>query len=199
MIKALLLDADGVLINGEMFSKQLERDYGISTKTVEPFFTGPFLDCLIGKADLKKILPPFLDKWGWQKSVDDFLDYWFQAEHKLDEKLIQYIQALRARGIKCYVATNQEKHRAQYMLKQMGFEKSFDKVYASAHIGYKKPDFEFYKKVVKDIGIVTKVEVLFWDDSEKKVAGARKFGILGEVYTSFKDFKSTMLKYLKFT
>ncbi|MGI8420041.1 MAG: HAD family hydrolase [Candidatus Levyibacteriota bacterium] len=136
MIKVILFDADGVLINGELFSEQLQREYNISTKKTISFFEGPFQACLTGNADLKEILAPYLKEWGWKKSVDDLLTYWFEAEHTIDEALVSYIQQLRLKGIKCYVATNQEKYRVAYMLKNMGFNDSFDKVYASAHLGY---------------------------------------------------------------
>src|SRR5260221_12594154 len=99
MIKAILFDADGVLINGEMFSSVLEREYGISTKITTPFYAGPFQACLTGKADLKKIIKPYLKKWGWQKSVDEFLKTWFRAEHTIDKDLVDYIQELRKKDI----------------------------------------------------------------------------------------------------
>lgn len=192
MIKVVIFDADGVLINGRLFSESLEENFGISTKDTREFFYDVLPECVVGKKDLQEVLPPYLKKWGWKKSVDDFIDAWHTAEHNVDGQLVQYIQDLRKRGIICALATNQTKQRFGYMLNEMGFKNYFDKVYASAHIGYQKPDLEFYKRVFEDIGRVAKNEVLFWDDSPRKVAGAREFGIHGEVYTSFEDFKINM-------
>ncbi len=191
MIKAVLFDADGVLLTGERFSRKLAKDYGISTDITEPFFKGPFKECIIGNADLKELLPQYLQKWGWQKSVDDFLDEWFESEHKIDEQLVQYIQDLRKKGIKCYLATNQEKYRVQYMLDKMGFSECFDKVYASSHLGHRKPAMEFYSKVVEDLGL-EKSQILFWDDTSENIDAANQFGLKAELYTSFEDFKDTM-------
>ncbi|GCE18871.1 hypothetical protein [Dictyobacter kobayashii] len=42
MIRALLLDIDGVLANGEAFYKQLEHDYGISPLLLPLFFKKNF-------------------------------------------------------------------------------------------------------------------------------------------------------------
>jgi len=121
MIKVVLFDVDGVIVNAEMWSKQLANDYGINPSIIDTFFKKEFQNCLIGKADLKVSISPYLKKWGWDKSVDDLLEYWFKSEHKIFEPLIIYIQNLRTKGIKCYLATNQEKYRTEYMLDQMKF------------------------------------------------------------------------------
>lgn len=191
MIKHILFDADGVLVHGDMFSLVLEDRYGISHETTQPFYQGIFNDSLVGKADLREIIEPYLKEWGWPKTIDEYLEEWFSYEHVLDEEIIACIQKLRAKGIGCYVATNQEKYRAQYMIDRMGFKDSFDKLYASAHLGILKPALEYYDRVVKDIG-AKKDEVLFWDDRMENVVAAKKFGIHAEFFDSFKTFKQKM-------
>jgi len=72
MVKALLFDVDGVVVNAKRFSQVLEEDYEISPKETLPFFRGKFLECLVGKADLKAELIPHLKQGGWDKSLEDF-------------------------------------------------------------------------------------------------------------------------------
>jgi putative hydrolase of the HAD superfamily len=197
MLKVIIFDVDGVLIpHTRKFSVLLTEDFGIPLEKTLSFFNGPFQDCLVGKADLRKILPPFLVEWGWNKGLDSFLDIWFQAQHSIDEELVRYIKELRHKGVLCMLATNNEKYRFQYILEKTGFGKSFDRTYASAHLGHKKPNQEFFLKIFQDLGNVKKKEILFWDDNNTHVQGAKDFGINAELYTSFNDFKEKMKQYL---
>ena len=195
MIKVLLFDVDGVLTVGTRFSEKFAKEQGLAEDAMETFFKGPFIGCLTDKADLKEVIAPHLEDWGWTKGADSFIDYWFAFDNEYDQELIAYIQESRKKGIKCYLATNQEKYRAEYMLEKLGFKDTFDKLYASAHLGYKKPDIEFFSKLVADLGDVQKEEILFWDDREENITAAKEFGINAEIYTTFEDFKNKMKKY----
>jgi putative hydrolase of the HAD superfamily len=196
MIKVVLFDTDGVLVNGEMFSVHLERDYGISTATTKKFFEGPFKKCLIGESDIKEILPPYLKEWGWNGDVEGFLMYWFRSEHDIDSQLIKTVSELRSKGIKCYIATNQEKYRTEYLLKKMGFEKEFDGIFSSSHIGHKKPSSEFFTKMLEELGNTKPQEILFWDDKEENILAAKEFGLKAEKYNSFEEFSKKIKGYL---
>ena len=197
MIKVIIFDADGVLIHSDRrFSVALAEEHGVSAERTLPFFSGPFQDCLVGKADLKESISPYLSDWGWGKGVDALLDLWFQLEHNADEELVQYIQELRHQDILCLLATNNEKYRFKYMLDKMGFANSFDKTYASAHLGHKKPDHDFFLKILNELDDVKKNEILFFDDDAENVKSAKDFCIHAELYTSFESFKEKIKKYI---
>jgi putative hydrolase of the HAD superfamily len=199
MIKVVLLDADNVVVNKkEVFSKILARDLGLNyEQEVLPFFVGVFKPCVVGKADLQEILPPFLEKWGWQKSVEEFLNYWFKSENYIDQKMIATVGTLKKKGIKCYLATNQEKYRTNFMKEEMGFSSIFDGIFSSSEIGFKKPYPEFYQHVLKHLDGVVADEVIFWDDDEENVEGAKQVGIKACVYKDFSDFQRVMQEYLQ--
>ncbi|MBI2631086.1 HAD-IA family hydrolase [Candidatus Nomurabacteria bacterium] len=191
MIKVVIFDADEVLVHGKRrFSVTLAEKHDISLETTLPFFIGPFQECLIGDKDLKETVAPYLEKWGWDKGVDALLDYWFKLESEIDAELVQYIKELRGKGILCFLATNNEKYRFQYMMDKMGLVNVFDKTYASAHLGHKKPDQKFFSKIFQELVNVQKSEILFVDDSRENIQGAEDFGIHAEHYTNIANLKN---------
>ncbi|MFO7710672.1 MAG: HAD-IA family hydrolase [Candidatus Woesearchaeota archaeon] len=190
-----IFDADGVVIRGDMFSVRYAKDYGIPAEELLPFFKGVFRDCIVGKADLKTEIEPWLSRWNWHGSVDDFLEYWFKSEHQIDERVVARIEQLRKQGYPCFLATNQEKYRIRYMKEQMGFDRLFDKIFSSAEIGYQKPQPEFFKYIIRELKVPPQ-DIIFFDDSESHVKEAEEQGIDAYLYTRFSDFESTLKKIL---
>lgn len=190
--KCILFDADGVIIHSKMFSVQYQKKYDVPYEEILPFFTEVFPDCLVGKADLVKIVTPWLPKWKWEGSVDEFLQFWFEAENNVDERMVSVIQELRGKGIKCFLATNQEKYRTQFMRNDMGFGKLFDHVFSSGEIGYKKPSKGFYEFILNKIKSEQDIqpdEIMFFDDKEGHVEGAKELGIDAHLFEGFGGFK----------
>src|SRR5680860_190278 len=195
MIKAIIFDSDGVVTSSKIFSEELEKDFGISAKRLMPFFKSVFQKCLVGEADLKIELKNYIDEWGWRGSVDELADYWFKAEHEINERIVQKIKELKQNGIKCYLGTNQEQYRTDYMRKSMGFGDLFDAIYSSAEIGIKKPKQEFFNVVYKQInedGKILKNEIMFWDDDSENVKSAKKFGFQANLYCNFTEFEKNV-------
>ncbi len=75
MIKAVIFDVDGVLIDLtiEKAKNQFKRDWGITPEQTEHFFGNEFVACLQGKADLKEVISPYLIEWGWNDYTNVFL------------------------------------------------------------------------------------------------------------------------------
>lgn len=191
MIKVIIFDVDGVLIpNKRVFSFALVNKHKIPKEKLAEFFDGPFQKCLTGDSDLKEAIVPHLNRWGWKTDVEEVMDDWFRLDGSVDNELIKYIQGLRKKGILCFIATNNEKYRFQYMLDKLGFAKSFDKAFASAHLGHQKPSQDFFSKMFKELKNVEKNEILFVDDDKENIYGAKNFGFHAELYTSLENLKN---------
>ena len=199
--RILLFDMDGVLAIGEPYALQLAREGVVTLEQATAFFEGPFLDCLVGRADLKRELAPYLVAWGWPGSVGDFMAAWFGYENVVNEPLVARIRQLRGRGVPCFVATNQERYRTDYLRAEMGFARECDAVFSSADIGCSKRDPAFFERVLLLSREVTghtelaPADALFWDDSAANVAVARSAGLRAEVYTTLDAFDATMRAY----
>jgi putative hydrolase of the HAD superfamily len=195
MISTILFDVDGVLVVSESFSVTLARDYQITPEMTAPFFRGPFEQCLVGKADLKAEIASHLPQWGWRGSVEAFLDLWFSSSQQIDAALLAAAQRLRQQGIRCYLATNQERYRTEYLLTQMGLAAQFDGCFSSAHLGYTKDHPAFFQAVLRALPGTRASDILFWDDSPANVETARAAGLRAELYTSFASFEQQMRLY----
>jgi putative hydrolase of the HAD superfamily len=196
-VKAVIYDGDGMVINSEVFYLQVLKEFGSKAEVLNDFYANEFQLCLIGKADLKEELVPYLIKLGWSKGVDEFVKYWFECEEKVDANILSSIIKIKSKGIKCYLASNQEKYRTEFVLGRLEFETVFDKIFFSSQIGYLKPQAEFFEYIdheLESLGIA-KDEILFWDDREKNVSIAREYGFQAETYKNVEDYQNMIKQY----
>lgn len=190
--QAFIFDIDGVINIVEKFSSRIERDHGIPTSKILPFFHGVFQQCLVGRADLKEEIPKYMLEWGWPGSLDDLLDYWFSGEDNLDPRMMALIKKLRRNEFPVWLTTDNEKYRSEYLRDKMGLGKLVDNFFSSAFIGCRKNDVKFYQKIFTEIGKIylpNKNIIIFWDDEEDNVRAARQFGFNANLFTSFAEFK----------
>ena len=198
MIKFVIFDTDGMVVHRKMrFSQRFSEEFNIPKEKILTFFENEFQPCLIGKADLKNEIQKYLIEWKWNKSTEEFLQYWFESENNISKEIIEIAQRLRADGIKCFLSTNNEKYRVDYLFNRLGLNKYFDGIFYSAKIEYMKQDERFWQEVLKQLKTSDKKSVLCWDDEQRKLEAAKKFGFITELYTNLNEFKNKIKKYTK--
>ncbi len=172
-----LFDIDGVYIStSEPFSARYERKVG-KPGLLTTFFKGVFQDCLVGKADLKEEASKHLEEWGWKGNVESFLDGWFSEEANLNDEVAEVIKELRAQGKPCYLITNQEKYRTEYLMENLDLHNVADGVYSSSRLGVKKPNPRYYERVLEEIGYTgDKRDVFYIDDDMENIETGREIG-----------------------
>ena len=205
MIRAVLFDVDGVLAEAMVFARILDEKYGINEEMRSAFFQGPFKDCVLGRADLKQELLPYLEKWrshlvrhDGPGDVEDFIRSWFEADSRTNDEMLDFAQRLRKAGIKCYLASTQESYRANYLENEMGLADRFDGAFFSCRLGCSKPDRAFYEAVFEAVCSMIDSELgdlLLIDDHEFNVEGARRAGWKAELYRFGDDVDALTKKY----
>jgi len=199
MVKAIIFDCDGPVIKRDMYFTRRLVSEGINIKMekVLPFFEGDFILCETGKKDLKQELKKVFKDWGWKGSVEELMDYWFRNEAEKREEMLKYIKELRSGGVKCYLATDNEKYRVAYLLDTVGLREHFDGFFPSCEIGYLKKQKKFWQAAYRNLDNYRKDEILVWDDDLKNVNRAKEFGFLAEQYENFGDFEAKMGEYVE--
>lgn len=188
MYKAILFDVDGVLIQAKRFGDYFQEQTGVKAEEMLPFYKGIFRDCQAGKADLKVELVPWLEKWGYASDADNFMREWFEYENKPNQELLGLVQELRAKGVKCYLATNQEKYRGDFIWEKMSFKNYFDGRFTSAELKVSKPSKDFFEKIIVELSKqkIEPKEILFIDNEVVAVNSGTSLGISGHVYTNYR-------------
>ena len=195
MIRALLFDVDGVLVEPWRFRTYLEEDYGIGPHMTAGFFRGPFVDCSLGKADLRKQLPSYLDTWEWPRTVEEFLTLWFRADGVVNEPVLRAVRRLRQQGYAVYVASTQEAVRARYLANELRLESEFDGLFFSCDLGAMKPEAKFFRLVSEALGMRAD-ELLFFDDVQANVDAARLAGWRAERFLDYPGFERQIVHHL---
>ena len=191
--QVLLFDADGVVLrSSRLFSEQLESEYGIKNEKLQPFFKGVFKDCALGRADLKEELAKVIADWGWQGTGEELLQYWFSKGTSVDTEIVEYIQSLCQIGVRCFMTTNQEKYRSEYLQNFLGHSKVFERVFYSAQIGATKKQPEYFQFVYKHLDGISKNQILLIDDDEENIEAAKIFGFETHFFTTLDGLKKIL-------
>jgi putative hydrolase of the HAD superfamily len=188
MPKAILFDADGVVLKklDEYFSVRFAREHGAPLEEVTEFFKTTYRECQLGKADLKEELDKVLPSWGWTKSTDEFLEYWLVPEMVVDKEVMKKVAEYRSKGIKCYLATDQEKYRADYIRRRLDLSNQFDDLFFSYELDASKDESKFFEHIIDRLDLPA-AEIAYRDDDKKNVKVAKELGIEAKFYERISD------------
>ena len=101
-------------------------------------------------------------------------------KNSLNKDLIEIIQKLKDK-YKIALLTNNNKEYCQEYLFKPKLDKLFDIMVISYLVGYRKPDSNIYKILIKKLNLKPE-EILFVDDDPTKMASAEALGIKTLVY-----------------
>jgi putative hydrolase of the HAD superfamily len=192
MITHILLDADGVIIKAhEYYSSVYAKQNNLNLEDIQPFFKEKALACKLGQADFKAEFLPYLQQWNPEENLDNYMKNWFSYEIHPDLEILKIAQSLKSIGIKIYLATDQEKYRAEYIKQIPEFSQLFDKMFFSYELGTSKEQSEFFQKVIADLNIPAE-QIAYWDDEQENIDSATSIGINSFFYTGLDSFKKQL-------
>ena len=194
-IKIILFDIDWVIIRAPYyFPRKLENSWYKNAEIIfNDFFNKYNKSITEWKKSIKKEILPYLDKINWKESVDIFLEKFYDFESKfLDNNILEKIKELQKLGIKCYLATSQEKERWEYFLDKLNFRNIFDWYFISNELWYRKENINFWKKVLLNLSNINKNEIIFFDDSSNNIKMAESVWIKSFLFTDYSKFEEDL-------
>lgn len=174
---AVLFDADGVLQRPTIDWRATLATFAGPGQDPEDFIRDLMVSeqpSIMGKGEFADAIAEVLARSNSTAAVSDVLELWRRFESV--PEVIDIIQALRAGGVGCHLATNQQSFRRMIMHEERHYGDWFDQTFYSCDLGVSKPDPEYFRRILDAIGQPADA-VLFIDDNHANVAGAASIGI----------------------
>jgi putative hydrolase of the HAD superfamily len=183
-IEVILIDADGVIQYApEDWSDAFTRCLACKDPALARRFTADIYaaeTACLSRAD------------GFDEALHTVLKTWDRVDQKAlvleamlsirrHHEVLELLCAVRASGIRCYIASNQQAQRASFMSKDLGYASMFDGELYSCHLGAAKPSDRYFELALKSVG-ANAGSTLFIDDRPENVAGAKRVGLASFVY-----------------
>ena len=181
MISTVLWDADGVLQRTPTgFEESMRPALLGRVDDVEAFMVEAFAaerPALTGDVQWVDVLPGLLERWGIPEAYDDLVRVWLSIAAVPGS--LELVRALRAQGIRCCLATNQDVVRGTFMQDDLGYGHLLDEAFYSYEMKVAKPDPAYFTTILTRVGEEPE-RVLFIDDSLRNVEAARQVGLAAE-------------------
>lgn len=131
---------------------------------------------LRGEADLRPKIEAILARRGREVTFEDVMRPWYDWRPRPEALAI--VQRLRAAGVRCVLATNQQSYRGAYMQATHGYQDLLDATFYSFEVGHAKPDAGFFAAIGTALGLPAD-RMLLVDDHPANVTGAIDAGLRG--------------------
>ena len=175
-VKAVLWDADGVLqqVPASWFDLLGEAVGTEQALALLDLLLPQMESAISGRQGMTALLPRFLEERGLSEHLDQVSDVWGTIDPL--EGAREIVRSLRANGVGCHLATNQDDLRTSYMRSRMGYDDLLDRCFYSCEVGAAKPDERFFRHVAGELGLDLE-EIAFVDDTMENVEAARALGV----------------------
>jgi putative hydrolase of the HAD superfamily len=186
VVRAVLFDADGVVQRNP--PGWFEHLHSLVAPGRGRAFVDDVFDtekpAMRGRRDFRGVLTEVTSRWPVDASVEELLAHW----HRIDvhAPVVELVGELRATGLRCCLASNQNAHRAAYMRDRMGYDAVFDEQFYSCDLGALKSSAVFFDRALEVLALPAS-DVLLVDDKQEFVDAARDRGLRAEQWSLAED------------
>jgi putative hydrolase of the HAD superfamily len=127
-------------------------------------------------------------------SQEDFFAFMLSQSKVLPDGALGILTELAA-SHRCLVGAlnNEARETNEYRFEKFGLRKLFDVSLSSCYLGLRKPDLAIYKRALDILGRPAE-RILFIDDREENLAGARSAGMNGIRFTGADSLRSELVR-----
>ncbi len=179
MIKAFLFDYDGVITKGVDVSipaQRLAKRADISVDEASDIIKIIWNDYSTGKSSKDEMWSRIEMELG-KHIADHKRDIWFGwNDLKPINSMLELIHKLKAKNYPVGLVSNVFQETAELIRLNGGYE-NFDFTILSCEVGARKPDPLMYQSAMKYLSNIKANEVMFFDDRQHCIDGAKEFGL----------------------
>lgn len=194
-IKAICFDLDGVYFTSAGFKsfKQKIMDMGVSKDDVDFILHGGPMDRFKrGKVGEDVFWREAIEYWELPTVFDDVVRL-LPLGYEVNAEVDQLVREVRARGYQTCICSNNFATRVNALEERFGFLEKFDVHVFSYEVGVLKPDKGIFEALI-EAAKCRPEEIIYSDDNESKLAGARMLGITCFLYVDFNSFMQQLRK-----
>lgn len=182
-VTAVLFDADGVLqLAPDHLHLGLAEAMGRPPHESQACMAAVYEaehPALTGEARFEDGLSKVLVRMGSPCAPSTVIRHW--STIGVDPEAMALVARLRAAGVWCALASNQERNRARHMSQVLGHGLAFDREFYSCDVGHAKPSAQYFETVIAQAGLEP-ASTLFIDDHADNVEAARGCGLRAEQF-----------------
>ena len=191
MLKAIIFDMDGVLVNSTKYNKESQciilKEHGVYISDEE-------YKKYLGRS-LKDILKMWEAKYNIELPFEEFRKRNLEIQIELMKEELKpklyisnFLKGAHKVGIKVAVATSSTRFRTELFLKLLEIKDVFDVIVCAEDVSTHKPNPEVFLKTAERLGVEPKNCVVIEDAANgiqaAKSAGMKAVGLINEFHTA---------------
>lgn len=189
MIKGIVFDLDGVLVQEHCYFSQLfQKLYGVPH---EEFYQvmkdNKMLQRTKDQGSNFTLFNNLLKKYKVEISEKKFWELWL-TNFKVNQDVIDFALSLKKSGKKIGILSDNFVERAEYLRENLDWFNEFDANLFSCDVALTKHDPEFFRIILDKLEVKPE-ETVFIDDDEDNASVARSVGINGIKFEGLEGLK----------